>query len=418
MLDRSQTVGDTQWADTVNLVRDVLRPFEVGADGDSNNVASRVAIVTFSDDYSIDIPWEDVNLAPLSARFGSLNSRIDNLATRATGGFTFLSEALRYLDSRGQFLGSTRGRTRMIHRVVVVVTDGNPTEGHSGGAAAAALRANHHASIIALGVGELKSIAELGAIAGLTPGHRHSSMRPQQVYGNFPLNDRGEEFEQFWQAICPVCAADVRDDCLRDTDCTFDAYDQCRATCCGLPSAGSTGGDDESVMATDHVVAAIVGAILVCIILMVLLMRQQRPALALAPTPKTTDGTTEMELNSFLAGHPSTYHNPMFDSGSPHRAVWVSSGIPSPFAFLAAMASEQHAVSFDDSRSPAPMLFEQRDAGPIIPKFDVDMTVEHNTSEDDPVAEDHRFSFKEEDPVQITSPPRLPHHLGGESEWV
>ena len=288
LLDRSETIedGSTQWDRTIDFVRDVLVPFDVTGAGhpglaDPSRNASRVAIATFADTQSVDVDWQRVDLdsESLAAQFGPREG--SSLRTKALGGFTFVMEALRFLDSGSPVLANARDRTEMVHRVVVVLSDGNPTAGHAGGPAAALLRENHHTTIIAVGVGANANRAELAALVGQTGGHRRASMRPQEVFTGLDVASAEPLVDQLWQTICPTCNADVRDDCNRAVDCALaTAYAACQATCCGLNTPGapsSSLSEDEAVMGFETL-ALIIVAVLSCIVFAVLLVPFCRPS--------------------------------------------------------------------------------------------------------------------------------------------
>ena len=99
----------------------------------------------------------------------------------------------------------------MVHRVVVVLTDGNPTAGHAGGTAAALLRENHHATIIAVGVGANANRSELVTIAGQTGGHRRASMRPHEVYSGVDVAAAGPSCDDDQPYLCPALTLALAD---------------------------------------------------------------------------------------------------------------------------------------------------------------------------------------------------------------
>lgn len=298
MLDRSHNIDNAQWQRQVDFVEGLLAPFDVAFRGRNS---SRVAITTFSDTQSYDLPWQDVNMASWAMQqlFGPRG-----LKARSLGGLTFVREALESLD-RGSVIGRVRDlnvgsssghirdRSEMVHRVIVVVTDGKPAAGHEGEAAAAALRAHHHSSIIAIGVGSDVNRDELAAISGQTTGHRWSSLRPQPVHAGFNVAVPGEHLKNVWKTICPTCDADVVDDCDRDISCSdATTRSQCRGTCCGstaevrLPSSSASSDDVNSGWDGDKVViiVCLVG-VLLCAVIVVLHYDQRQAKATIAAAP-------------------------------------------------------------------------------------------------------------------------------------
>ena len=192
LLDRSAAADDAQqWRQTVEFVEQVLLPFDVTREGhpgiaqrnitdggsDPVRALSRVALVSFSDTQSYDASWRDVDMSEpaVSDLFGASGIKETEL-----GGYTYIREAFEYLDSdQLNIFSGARPRSDMVHRVIVVLTDGSAPAGHTwNGADAASFRLRNAVSIIAVGIGNNTDRSQLNTMAGSTP-----CLPPAQSFG-------------------------------------------------------------------------------------------------------------------------------------------------------------------------------------------------------------------------------------------
>lgn len=302
LLDRSTAADDAQqWRQTVEFVEQVLLPFDVTREGhpgiaqrnitdggsDAVRAVSRVALVSFSDTQSYDASWRDVDMSEpaVSDLFGASGI----IKETELGGYTYIREAFEYLDSdQLNIFGGARPRSDMVHRVIVVLTDGSAPAGHTwNGADAASFRLRNAVSIIAVGVGNNTDRSQLNTMAGSTSGLQLSSTRPESVYARLNLSSPGAVLENLRDALCPRCDADFSDNCNRRTDCAdLSSYDGCRATCCGLPvpAVGNVGlqhneSTDNSVSGISLLfIVLLVVAILMCCLLVGVCVKRRRNA--------------------------------------------------------------------------------------------------------------------------------------------
>ena len=247
VLDRSETIEDAQvWIDTIHYVQDVLIPYDVTDYGhpgvahpnhsnnefDSHHARSKVGVVTFADTQDYDFPFGDIDLSSLGLSDLFNTNRQIGLSNKTLGGLTFVDDALQFVYDHVAV--DARAREDMVHRVVVVLTDGNPTPGHGGGAVARRLREDHHVSIVAIGVGNSINDAELARISHSTPGHRLRSMNPQYVYTDLNVSAPGPYTQDLRETLCVTCDADVIDNCNPSHCADAVTNVRCAATCCGI----------------------------------------------------------------------------------------------------------------------------------------------------------------------------------------
>jgi hypothetical protein len=231
--------------------------------------------VSFSDTQSYDASWRDVDMSEpaVSDLFGASGIKETEL-----GGYTYIREAFEYLDSdQLNIFSGARPRSDMVHRVIVVLTDGSAPAGHTwNGADAASFRLRNAVSIIAVGVGDNADRSQLSTMAGSTSG--------LQLSTRLNLSSPGGVLENVRDALCPRCDADVSNSCNRRTDCAdLSSYDGCLATCCGLPVPAVGNVQNES---TDNSVSGfsllfivlLVIAILMCCLLVGVCVKRRRNA--------------------------------------------------------------------------------------------------------------------------------------------
>ena len=286
LLDRSDTVADIQqWWQTVDFVQQVLLPFDVtreghpataqrnitNSDAEPFMVFSRVALVSFSDTQSYDASWRDVDISEpaIFDLFGASGIKETEL-----GGPSYIREAFEYLDSdQLDIFSGAHPRSDMVHRVIVVLTDGGAAAGHAwNGADAASFRLRNAVSIIAVGVGDNADRSQLNTLAGSTSGRQLSSMRPESVFARLNVSSPGAVLVNLRDALCPRCDADVSANCNRRTNCAdVTSYDGCRATCCGLP-APPVGDLEQSDESADDIVSGFSSNLLLIVLLVVVII--------------------------------------------------------------------------------------------------------------------------------------------------